>query len=386
MRDLINSYLDDLITIRRDMHKHPELGFKETRTSGIVAEKLRNWGIEVHTGMAKTGVVGTLAAGNSNQTIALRADMDALPLQERNTFDHRSIHDGIMHACGHDGHTAMLLGAARYLAQTRNFNGTVHLIFQPAEEGGGGGRIMIEEGLFDRFPTDAIYGMHNRSDQEAGLFGVRVGGIMAATDNFEIVVTGIGTHAAMPHKGIDPVVTASGIVSALQSIVSRNVPPLQSAVISTTQFNSGTTWNIIPDTATLRGCVRTRRPDVRDHMRLAMERVISGVCAAHGASYDFSFIPGYPLTVNTERETRAAVSAAAKVVGERQVDPDTPPLMASEDFSYYLKKVPGSYIFLGNGKQSVTHRADYDFNDEIIPAGIQYWATLVEQELSGKCR
>jgi len=382
MRDLINSYLEELVALRRDLHKHPERGFEETRTSGIVAEKLESWGVEVHVGLAKTGVVGTLTAGNSDQKIALRADMDALPLQERNTFGHRSVHDGIMHACGHDGHTAMLLGAARYLAQTRNFNGTVHFIFQPAEEGGGGGRIMIEEGLFDRFPTDAIYGMHNRSDQQTGLFGMRVGSIMAATDNFEVVVTGKGTHAAMPHLGIDPVVTASEIVLALQSIVSRNIPPLQNAVISTTQFNSGTTWNIIPDTATLKGCVRTRLPDIRDHIQLAMERVISGVCVAHSASYDFSFIPGYPVTVNTERETRAAVSAATKVVGEKYVDPDTPPLMASEDFSYYLKKVPGSYIFLGNGKQSVTHRADYDFNDEIMPVGVEYWATLVEQELS----
>jgi len=382
MKTLINSYLDDLIALRRDFHKHPELGFEETRTSSIVAEYLKRWGLEVHTGIAKTGVVGTLTLGNSGKSIALRADMDALPLQENNTFGHRSVHDGIMHACGHDGHTAMLLGAARYLAQTRNFDGTVHFIFQPAEEGGSGGRIMVEEGLFERFPTDAVYGMHNRSDQEAGLFGMRVGSIMSATDNFEIVVKGKGTHAAMPHKGIDPVVIAAQIVTALQSIVSRNISPLQSAVISITRFNAGTTWNIIPDTATLRGCVRTRSTDIREQIQLAMERVISGVCVAHRASYDFSFIPGYPPTVNTERETRACISAARKVAGDDSVDPDTPPLMASEDFSYYLEKVPGCYIFLGNGKHSVTHRGDYDFNDEIIPIGVEYWATLVEQELS----
>jgi len=382
MRELIHSYLDDLIAIRRDLHKHPELGFRETRTSGIVAEKLKGWGIKVYSGMATTGVVGTLTAGDPGKSIALRADMDALPLQEKNTFEHRSVHEGVMHACGHDGHTAMLLGAARYLSQTRNFNGTVQFIFQPAEEGGGGGRIMVEEGLFDRFPTDAVYGMHNRSDQEAGRFGMRVGSIMAATDNFEIVVKGKGTHAAMPHKGIDPVVIAAQIVTALQSIVSRNISPLQSSVISITQFNAGTTWNIIPDTAILRGCVRTRLADIREQIQLAMERVISGVCVAHRASYDFSFIPGYPPTVNTERETRACISAAIKVAGDGSVDPDTPPLMASEDFSYYLEKVPGCYIFLGNGKQSVTHRSDYDFNDEIISVGVEYWATLVEQELS----
>lgn len=381
MRELIDSYLDELIAIRRDLHKHPELGFEETRTAGIVSEKLDGWGMEVHTGLAETGVVGTLAAGSPGKSLALRADMDALPLQETNTFDHRSVNDGIMHACGHDGHTAMLLGAARYLAETRNFTGTVHFIFQPAEEGGGGGRVMVEEGLFDRFPADAVYGLHNRSDQEAGFFGMRTGSIMAATDNFEIVVKGKGTHAAMPHKGIDPIVTASEIVSALQSIVARNVPPLQSAVISTTQFNSGTTWNIIPETAILRGCVRTRLPDVRDHIQLAMERVISGVCVAHGAGYEFSFISGYPPTVNTRREMEACARAAIKVAGPDRVDSDTPPLMASEDFSYYLERVPGCYAFLGNGKQSVTHRADYDFNDEIIPVGVQYWATLVEQEL-----
>ena len=384
MREIIQSYLDDLIHLRRDLHKHPELGFEEARTSDSIAGQLESFGLAVERGLGKTGLVGILKNGSSRLSISLRADMDALPIQEENDFKYRSVNDGKMHACGHDGHVVMLLGAARYLAETRNFNGTAYFIFQPAEEGGAGAKAMIEDGLFEKFPTQAIFGMHNRSGLEEGKFATRTGIIMAATDNFEITVMGRGTHAAMPHTGIDPVVTASQVVTALQTVVSRTVKPIDNSVISVTCFHAGTAYNVIPDNAVLKGCIRTQTPEVRDQVRTGIDRVLSGICAAHGAEYEFTFLPGYPATVNTEEETQTAIAAAVQVVGEENVDQDTQPLMASEDFSYYLEKFPGSYMFIGNGAGEggpVSHRSDYDFNDHIIPLGVEYWVRLVENQL-----
>lgn len=387
MQDIIQSYLDDLIPLRRDLHKHPELGFEETRTSAIIAEHLEGLGLEVQRGLGKTGVVGVLKEGSSERTIALRADMDALPIKEENDFAYRSVNDGKMHACGHDGHVVMLLGAARYLAETRNFNGTAYFIFQPAEEGGGGAKAMIEDGLLEKFPAQTIFGMHNRSGLEEGKFSTRTGNIMASTDNFHITITGRGGHAAMPHTSIDPVVIASQVVTGLQTVVSRNIKPTDNAVVSVTCFNAGTTYNVIPNTAVLKGCIRTQTSEVKEQVRTGIDRVLSGICTAHGAKYEFTFLPGYPVTVNTKEETQTAVAAAVQVVGPENVDPDTQPLMASEDFSYYLEKIPGCYIFIGNGAGEggpVSHRSDYDFNDGIIHLGVEYWARLVENQLPAK--
>ena len=381
MKEKIQSFLPDLVALRHDLHRHPELGFEETRTSGIIAERLNGMGIEVHTGWAKTGVVGILKAGSSSRTIALRADMDALPVEETGELQYASGSEGIMHACGHDGHIVMLLGAAGYLSETRDFDGTVAFIFQPAEEGGGGGRKMVEEGLLERFSVDAVYGLHNRSGLEAGEFALRTGPIMAATDNFEIVIRGVGTHAALPHTGSDPIVVGAELVAALQTIVSREIAAMDHAVISVTLFQSGTTWNVIPDTALLGGCTRMQTPEVRDQIREAMERIAAGICGAHGVDFTFQYTPGYPPTVNTEEEARIAADAAGAVAGKDRVQTDTPPLMASEDFSYFLEKVPGCYVFLGNGTHTMSHRSDYDFNDGIIPSGIEYCVRLVEMEL-----
>ena len=384
MTDLIEGYREELTAIRRDIHRHPELAYEETRTSDIVAEQLQSYGIEIQRGLAKTGVVGTLKAGTANKSIALRADMDALPIQESNNFGHKSVHDMKMHACGHDGHTTMLLGAAKYLSETREFDGIVHFIFQPAEEGAGGARVMIEEGLFDKFPITAVYGMHNWPLLAAGKFAMRSGPLMAAADTFDIVVTGRGTHAAMPHTGLDPVPIGAEIVSALQTLVSRTTDPLDSAVLSVTQFQAGDAYNVIPETATLRGGVRTLREDTRQTMEAAMERIVSGICEAHGARYDFTYTRGYPPTVNAEEETAYAAAAAADVVGEDNVQTDIAPVMGSEDFAYMLEKKPGSYIFIGNGTgegSCMVHNPGYDFNDEILTIGARYWSRLVETQL-----
>jgi amidohydrolase len=383
MKKVIASYLSELTALRHDLHKHPELGFEETRTALTIAGTLERFGLEVHTGWAETGVLGVLRKGSSNRVIALRADMDALPVQERSDHEYRSVNEGVMHACGHDGHMAMLLGAARYLAERGDFDGTVVFIFQPAEEGGGGGRFMVEEGILDKFGIQAAYGMHNRSGMEAGYISTCTGPIMAATDNFEIIVHGKGTHAALPHTGVDPIVTASELVTSLQTAVTRKFSAHDSIVLSITQFTSGTTFNVIPDDALLRGCTRYQSTEIGEPLKEAMERITAGVCAAHHAHYTFRYLPGYPATVNTSTETQAAVRAAISVLGTEKVDDNGSPLMASEDFSYFLEKVPGCYLFLGNGTHNQSHRSDYDFNDEILPVGIAYWATLVEQELGG---
>ncbi|MDF1525883.1 MAG: M20 aminoacylase family protein [bacterium] len=383
MKKTIASYVPELIALRHDLHQHPELGFEEIWTAKTVAGVLERYGLEVHTGWAKTGVLGILRKGSSTRTIALRADMDALPVQERSDLEYRSVNKGIMHACGHDGHMVMLLGAARYLAERGDFDGTVVFIFQPAEEGGGGGRLMVKEGIVETFGIQAVYGMHNRSGLEAGWISTHTGPIMAATDNFEIIVNGEGTHAALPHTGVDPIVTASELVTSLQTAVTRKIEALDSVVLSITQFTSGTTFNIIPDDALLRGCTRYQSTETGVLLREAMERITAGVCAAHHAHYFFNYMPGYPPTVNTLTETEAAVRAARKAVGAENVDDNCSPLMASEDFSYFLEKIPGCYIFLGNGTHTQSHRSDYDFNDEIIPVGVRYWCILVEQELGG---
>ncbi|UCF31625.1 MAG: amidohydrolase [bacterium] len=383
MKKTISSYLPELIALRHDLHRHPELGFEETRTARIIADRLHDMGVEVHTGWAKTGVIGVLRAGTTERTIALRADMDALPIREKGEVDHASVREGLMHACGHDGHLAMLLGAARYLAKTRRFDGTVVFVFQPAEEGGGGARLLVEEGLFDRFPIEAVYGMHNRSGLEAGAFALRTGPVMAATDNFEIVIRGLGTHAALPHTGTDPIIVGAEVVTALQTIVSREISALDHAVISVTLFQSGTTWNVIPDAAVLRGCTRMQTPEVREQIKGAMERVVAGVCGAHGAEHTFEYLPGYPPTVNTEREAAIAAEAARAVAGPGRVQTEVPPLMASEDFSYFLENVPGCYVFIGNGFHTMSHRSDYDFNDDIIGPGVEFWVRIVELELGG---
>jgi hippurate hydrolase len=312
--------------------------------------------------------------------------MDALHIHELNDFDHRSANDGKMHACGHDGHTAMLLGAARYLAETRNFDGTVHFIFQPAEENEGGGRVMVEEGLFEKFPVEGVYGMHNIPGRATGTVGLRAGSAMASFDIFEITVTGDGTHAAMPHLGNDPVVVAAQIVGAVQTIVSRRADPLESVVVSITQFHAGDTWNVIPHQAVLRGTARCFTAKVRDQIEFEIEKIAAGICAAHGATLEYRYERRYPALINTERETGIAAGVAADVVGKDNVELDALPLMGSEDFAYMLEEKPGCYIWLGNGEKGgpggcTVHNPHYDFNDEISVLGASYWARLVETTL-----
>lgn len=377
-------FLTRLATLRRDIHAHPELAFNETRTADIVAAELEACGVEVHRGLAKTGVVGVLRAGSSKRMIGLRADMDALPLAEMNAFPHRSKHDGCMHACGHDGHTTMLLGAARHLAAYPDFDGTVIFIFQPAEESEGGAAVMIEEGLFSQFPVDAVYGLHNWPGIPVGEMAVMPGPVMAGTCAFEISVRGHGCHAAMPHQGIDTIVTASQLVQALQTVVSRNLHPCESAVVSVTQFHSGSAWNIIPEEATLRGTIRSFKPEVQQTVERAIERLCSGVAAANGAQIGVVFDHRYPPTVNSAAETDLCREVAASVLGADRVRKDELPSMGAEDFAYMLKEKPGCYVWLGNGPGTggcTLHNPHYDFNDEIIGLGVRYWVSLVRQSL-----
>ncbi len=376
--------VEELTAWRRDIHQHPELAFEETRTAEFVAKKLEEFGLKVHRGLAKTGVVGTLKAGKSSRAIGLRADLDALPMQEANEFDHKSKIDGKMHACGHDGHTIMLLGAAQELAKNPNFDGTVHFIFQPAEENFGGGEVMVKDGLFDLFPVELVFGMHNMPGIPAGTFAMRKGPIMAAYDRFNIKVTGVGAHGAMPHMGVDPVVVAAEIVMALQTIVSRNVPPLENAVISTTMINGGHAYNVIPEEVTLAGGVRTFKPKTQAMVARRMKEVADGICSAHGASCSFEYEHGYPATINTDDAVEATAAAASSVVGAENVDTDVMPVMGSEDFAFMLQEKPGAYIFIGNGKGDgvcMVHNPLYDFNDEILATGVRYWVNLAEQQL-----
>jgi amidohydrolase len=376
----------DLTAWRRDIHANPEIAFEEHRTAALVAAKLEEFGIEVHRGLAGTGVVGTLKGNQpGGRAIALRADMDALPMPEANGFEHASRNPGKMHACGHDGHTVMLLGAARYLAETRNFAGTVHFVFQPAEEGGGGGRVMVEQGLFDKFPAEEVYGMHNWPGLPAGQFASRVGPVMAATDQFEITVEGRGGHAAQPDKTVDPVVVGSQIVGALQTIASRNADPIKSVVVSVTQFHAGSAFNVIPQTAWLCGTIRTFDATLRKQVQERLKAIAEGMAAALGGSATVNFRFGYPATVNHEAQTEKALAVAEKVAGADNVVHDVAPSMGGEDFAYMLLEKPGSYIFIGNGPEvegQKLHQVNYDFNDEILPVGASYWAQLVENVLA----
>jgi amidohydrolase len=370
---------------RQDIHAHPELGFQESRTSGLVAAKLEAFGLEVTRGIGRTGVVGTLRSGRSTRAIGLRADMDALPILELNRFAHSSTNRGVMHACGHDGHTAMLLGAARYLAQTRRFDGVVHFIFQPAEEGLGGAKAMIDDGLFERFPCEAIFGMHNRPSLGIGKFAVRSGPMMAGGAFFDIRVTGRGAHGARPETGIDTALVAAQIAVSLQSIVSRNVPPVETAVLSVTRIHAGDAYNVIPETAELGGTVRAFSRDVMQQIEAGMRRVAEGTAAAFGATAELDFRVLFAPTVNDAEQAEFAARICAELVGAGNVDRDPPLIMASEDFSFMLEKVPGCYLNIGNGDGPggcEVHNPAYDFNDRALPLGAAFYARLVETRLA----
>jgi len=366
---------------RRDLHAHPEILFEVERTARLVAERLRDFGLdEVATGIGRTGVVGIIRGREtgSGRVIGLRADMDALPIHEATGLAHASKTPGAMHACGHDGHTAMLLGAAKYLAETRNFDGTVAVVFQPAEEGGGGGREMVEDGMMERFGIQEVYGLHNMPGLPLGQFATRTGAIMAAADEFSIEITGYGGHAARPHMTVDPVMVGAQMLTALQSIVARNVDPIESAVISVTQFHAGDAHNVIPQVAHLSGTARTLSPGIRDLVERRMAELVELTARAHGASADFHYRRDYPVVVNHAAQTDFAARVAAGVAGEGRVATDAPPVMGGEDFAFMLNARPGAFLFVGNGDTAPVHHPEYDFNDEVIPTGCSYWARLVE--------
>ena len=376
---------DELTSWRRDIHAHPELGFEENRTSDLVAEKLAAFGIEVHRGIGKTGLVGRLRGGNSPRTIGLRADMDCLPILEANTFAHRSQNAGRMHACGHDGHTTMLLGAARHLARTRAFDGTVHFIFQPAEEGLGGGAAMVKDGLFDEFPCEAIFGMHNRPVLAIGKFQIRPGAMMAGGAFFDIAIRGKGAHGARPEAGIDPVLVGSHITTALQSIVARNMRAVDTVVVSVTQIHGGDAYNVIPERAVLRGTVRCFSTGVMSLVEERMRQIAEGVAQAFGATASLDFRVLFPPLVNHDDETVFIADTAAELVGEDNINRHGPVTMASEDFSFMLEQVPGAYIQIGNGDGEggcEVHNPGYDFNDAALPFGAALFVRLVERRLA----
>ncbi len=381
----INRFSDlheEITAWRRDLHEHPEILFDTIRTSKVVAEKLTSFGCdEVVTGLGRTGVVGVIKGKTDTRgrVIGLRADMDALPIHETTGVAYASKTDGAMHACGHDGHTAMLLGAAAYLSETRNFDGTAVVIFQPAEEGGGGGREMVEDGLMERFDIQEVYGMHNGPGQTAGDFSICEGPIMAATDSLEIKITGLGGHAAFPHTTIDSTYVASQIVVALQSIVARNIDPLESVVVSITSFKTEShAFNIIPQTVDLLGTVRSLTAEARDLAEENVKRVVENTAKAFGANVDLKYTRGYPPTVNHSEQTKFAANVARELVGNDRVNDQAQPGMGAEDFSYMLEARPGAYIWIGNGDSATLHHPDYDFNDEIIPIGASYWVKLIE--------
>jgi hippurate hydrolase len=376
--DLIRRDHDALTAIRRDIHAHPELGLEEHRTAALVASKLEEWGIEVHRGIGKTGVVGVLRNGTGNRAIGLRADMDALPMEEQTGLPYASTVPGKMHACGHDGHTTMLLGAAKYLAETRNFSGTVHFIFQPGEEGVGGALAMLEDGLFDRFPCDAIYGMHNRTGMDVGLFAVREGPAMAGGAFFDILIGGKGSHGARPEESIDPVLTAFHLGTALQSIVSRTLSPRDAAVVSVTKVIASDAYNIIPQTATISGTARFFTREVGEKIEAALRRLADGVAGGFGATASVDWRLIFAPTINAAEPTELVKAAAADLVGEDKLQTNRAPVMGSEDFSFMMEKVPGAYLNLGNGPGFSPHHPGYNFNDEAIPYGAGMYARLVE--------
>ena len=377
----------DMRQWRQHLHQFPETAFEETQTAKFIADKLTSFGLDVHQGLGKTGVVATLSAGNSDKKIALRADMDALFIQEQNTFAYKSSHDGKMHACGHDGHSAMLLGAAKYLSENRHFNGTVYFIFQPAEEGRAGARQMIDDGLFEQFPADCVFGMHNFPDIPSGHFAVKSGAMMASFDCFEITITGQATHAAMPHLGNDAIVASAQLINALQTIVSRTINPADPAVVSITQIHAGNTWNAIPESVVLRGTFRCFSSTVQTTIANKISQLVDSICGGFDVSADIRFNPenaGYPVTFNTEAETAIALKAAQAVVGANCVNQQPTPSMGSEDFAFMLQEKPGCYIWIGNGSSEnscLLHNPHYDFNDAILPVGVAYWVKLVEIKL-----
>jgi len=383
-----DAYLDRLCTeltaLRRDLHAHPEIAFEERRTSSLIAEYLRALGLEVDCGLAGTGVVGSLTCGEG-AVIGLRADMDALPLAERTRLPHASRKVGCMHACGHDGHSAMLLGAAHFLAEHGGFRGTVHFIFQPAEENFAGGKQMVDEGLFERFPMRAVFGLHNWPGLEAGVMGVRAGPVMAAADFFELRICGVGGHAAYPHRAKDPILAGAQIVGAWQSLVSRMIDPLEAVVLSVTRFHGGTTDNVIPADAVLGGTVRTFSADVQAVIEKGMRRIADGIAVASGVSVELDYERRYRATVNDAEETEKALKAMERTVGSARVLDDLPPTMGAEDFGWMLAACPGAYAMLGNGTEGAhgcaLHNPGYDFNDAVIPVGVRYWVNLVGELL-----
>ena len=391
--------LDSVVTqaatiaaIRRDIHAHPELCFEENRTADVIAAKLTEWGIPIHRGLGKTGVVGIVKNGNGPRAVGLRADMDALPMQEFNTFSHASQHKGKMHACGHDGHVAMLLAAAQHFAKNRNFDGTVYLIFQPAEEGGGGAREMIKDGLFEQFPMEAVFGMHNWPGTQVGKFAVSAGPVMASSNEFKITIRGKGSHAALPHYGIDPVPVACEMVQAFQTVISRNKKPIDAGVVSVTMIHAGEATNVVPDSCELQGTVRTFTLEVLDLIEKRMKQIAEHVCAAHDATCEFEFVRNYPPTINSAAEAAFAREVLGSIVGADNVEAQEP-TMGAEDFAYMLQAKPGAYCFIANGDGShremghgggpcMLHNPSYDFNDDLIPLGATYWVRLAEAWLA----
>lgn len=391
--DPIIQFHAELQKIRRDIHAHPELCYEEHRTSEVVAQKLQEWGIPVVRGLGGTGVVGIIQNGTSPRAIGLRADIDALPMQEINTFPHASKHEGKMHACGHDGHTAMLLGAAHYLSRQRQFDGTVYVIFQPAEEGGGGARRMIEDGLFQQYPMEAVFGMHNWPGAEVGTFGVTPGPMMASSNEFFVTVKGKGSHAAQPHKSVDPIMVAVQIAQGWQTIVSRNKNPLDTVVLSITQIHAGSATNVIPDDARLVGTVRGFTTEVIDLVESRMRAIAEHTAAAFDAQVEFTFKRNYPPLVNHAKETAFCVDVMRGVVGDDRVEAQVEPTMGSEDFAFMLQAKPGCYVFIGNGEGGHRdsghglgpcnlHNPSYDFNDDLLPIGATYWVRLAETYLA----
>ncbi|MDM9559893.1 M20 aminoacylase family protein [Bordetella petrii] len=390
----IVAWRDDIAGIRRDIHAHPELAFEEFRTADLVAARLQEWGIEVDRGLGGTGVVGIIRGQtDSPRAVGLRADMDALPMQEANTFAHASQHPGKMHACGHDGHTAMLLAAARYLAQHRDFAGTVYVIFQPAEEGGGGARRMIDDGLFTRFPMEAVFGMHNWPGLKVGQFGLTAGPIMASSNEFVITIQGKGSHAGMPHLGIDPVMTAVQLAQSLQTIITRNRNPLDAAVLSITQIHTGSADNVVPNQAIMRGTVRTFTLETLDLIERRMREIARHTCAALDCEVEFEFFRNYPPTINHAREAAFCAEVLRGIVGADNVDDHVQPTMGAEDFAFMLQEMPGCYVWIGNGDGThraaghgmgpcMLHNGSYDFNDELLPLGGTYWVELARQWLA----
>ena len=370
---------------RLDIHRHPELAFNENRTAEMVAQNLESFGAEVFTGIGKTGVVGQLTNGNSDNAIGLRADMDALPMQENNDFSYRSVNEGVFHGCGHDGHTAMLLGAAKYLSLTKEFDGTVYFIFQPAEEAAGGAPEMIKDGLFDKFRMTSVYGMHNMPGMPVGQFGIRSGHMFAAFAPFDIEITGIGGHAAMPQNCVDPIVISSSVIQALQTVVSRNIDPFKPSVISVTQVHAGDAYNVIPDSVQLCGGVRYFDQESGLIIKRRIEEVLQGICSTYGASFTLNYDELYPVLSNHEKETGIAVTAASDLVGAEKVNAEIPATAGSEDFAFMLLEKPGAYILIGNGDGKggcMIHHSSYDFNDRILPLGASYWIQLAENILT----